>query len=104
LFLISQLNLNLNLNLASVPFSCPLSPSPLPAITQAPVVAGALFATHPIHAEAVASIVGRAEGLCAVFSLLSFHLHAHVLAKGSQSILLKTTAFLASLTCFYLAV
>ena len=33
---------------------------------------GLLFATHPIHTEAVSSIVGRAETLCAFFMLLSF--------------------------------
>lgn len=33
-------------------------------------VAGALFAVHPIHTEAVAGVVGRAESLSAVFFLL----------------------------------
>jgi len=34
-------------------------------------VAGALFAVHPIHTEAVTSIVGRAEVLAALFGLLA---------------------------------
>ena len=33
-------------------------------------IASLAFAVHPVHAEAVASIVGRAEGLCCVFYLL----------------------------------
>ena len=35
------------------------------------LVAGALFAVHPIHTEVVANVVGRAELLAAVFSILS---------------------------------
>lgn len=35
------------------------------------VVAGLLFAIHPIHTEAVAGIVGRADVLCTIFFLLS---------------------------------
>ncbi|XP_077511479.1 protein O-mannosyl-transferase TMTC1-like [Amblyomma americanum] len=34
-------------------------------------LAAALFATHPVHTEAVSSIVGRAEVLCCFFFLLS---------------------------------
>jgi tetratricopeptide (TPR) repeat protein len=34
-------------------------------------LAGVLFAVHPVHADAVASIVGRAELLCALFVLLA---------------------------------
>ena len=35
------------------------------------ITAGILFAIHPIHTEAVAGIVGRADVLCAAFFLLS---------------------------------
>ncbi|KAH7639783.1 transmembrane and tpr repeat-containing protein 1-like [Dermatophagoides farinae] len=35
-------------------------------------IAGLLFAIHPIHCEAIASIVGRADLLCALFYLLAF--------------------------------
>ena len=35
-------------------------------------VAGLLFAIHPIHTEAVAGIVGRADVLCGIFYLLAF--------------------------------
>ncbi|CAI8032097.1 Protein O-mannosyl-transferase TMTC3 [Geodia barretti] len=36
------------------------------------LIAGLLFAVHPIHTEAVCGVVGRAELLCAVFFILSF--------------------------------
>lgn len=39
------------------------------------VVSGLLFATHPIHTEAVTGIVGRAEILTALFLLLALYLH-----------------------------
>ncbi|KAK3927728.1 Protein O-mannosyl-transferase TMTC2 [Frankliniella fusca] len=37
----------------------------------AAAVAALLFAAHPVHCEAVAGVVGRADLLCAVFSLVS---------------------------------
>ncbi|KAK9504103.1 hypothetical protein O3M35_010520 [Rhynocoris fuscipes] len=36
-----------------------------------PFLATLLFAVHPVHSEAVAGIVGRADLLCAIFSFLS---------------------------------
>ena len=44
------------------------------------LVAGLIFAVHPIHVEAVANIVGRAELMAAVFTLLSVWA---VVEKGS---------------------
>lgn len=38
-------------------------------------VAGLLFATHPVHTEAVTGIVGRAEILTAFFLLVALYLH-----------------------------
>ena len=38
---------------------------------KAACVAGLLFAAHPVHVEAVAGIVGRAEEMCTLFILLS---------------------------------
>ena len=35
------------------------------------LLAGLLFALHPIHTEAVAGIVGQAELLCAALSILA---------------------------------
>ena len=40
------------------------------------IVAGALFATHPVHTEAVTGIVGRAEVLSTLFLLLALVLQA----------------------------
>jgi len=37
-----------------------------------PMVAGLLFASHPIHTEAVAGVVGRADILACLFFLLAF--------------------------------
>ena len=39
---------------------------------QEALLAGLLFALHPIHTEAVAGIVGQAELLCAALSILAF--------------------------------
>lgn len=47
------------------------------------VAAGLLFAVHPIHTEAVAGAVGRAEELAGIFLMLSFL--AYVKACGSRS-------------------
>lgn len=38
----------------------------------AQAIAGLLFAVHPIHSEAVASIVGRADLLACLFTQLAF--------------------------------
>jgi len=40
---------------------------------RAALVAGLLFATHPVHVEAVANVVGRAELMAALFSLLAVY-------------------------------
>ena len=37
------------------------------------LVAGLLFAVHPLHVEAVANVVGRAELMAAVFAVLAVH-------------------------------
>jgi protein O-mannosyl-transferase len=39
-------------------------------------ISGLLFALHPVHVEAVANIVGRAELLCAIFFIASFLVYA----------------------------
>src|SRR5215218_1383309 len=44
--------------------------------------AGAVFAVHPVHVEAVANLVGRAEVLCALAVLLACHLH---LSRGVRA-------------------
>jgi hypothetical protein len=40
------------------------------------LLAGLLFAAHPVHVEAVAYLVGRAETLCALFALSALYLFA----------------------------
>ncbi len=45
-------------------------------------LAGAIFAVHPIHTEAVASIVGQAELLCAAFSIVAVLLYAQAAQIG----------------------
>ncbi|CAL8471954.1 g11496 [Coccomyxa elongata] len=45
-------------------------------------LAGAIFAVHPIHTEAVASIVGQAELLCAAFSIGAIVLYAQAADIG----------------------
>jgi len=45
------------------------------------LVAGLLFAVHPVHVEAVANVVGRAELMAALFTLLAVYaalVHEHV--------------------------
>lgn len=44
-----------------------------------------LFAVHPVHTEAVAGVVGRAELLCAVFYLLTILLSLRLYEKKELS-------------------
>ncbi|OQR96016.1 transmembrane and TPR repeat-containing protein 4 isoform X2 [Achlya hypogyna] len=46
-----------------------LATSDLP---RAPVIAGALFAVHPVHCDSVASVVGRADVLCTFLALVAY--------------------------------
>jgi len=49
------------------------------------LMSAALFAVHPVHADAVASVVGRADVLSCVFFLLSFLCYDwHVRARDSH--------------------
>ncbi|KAG8224300.1 hypothetical protein J437_LFUL007240 [Ladona fulva] len=58
-----------------------LTPSP-----RASLLAALLFAVHPIHAEAVAGIVGRADLLCALFFMLSFLAYCKAVDRSSFTI------------------
>lgn len=50
----------------------------------APIIAALVFAVHPVHCEAVAGLVGRAELGCTVFLLLALLSHgAHVQARDT---------------------
>eukprot|EP00042_Codosiga_hollandica_P042476 m.389976 g.389976 ORF g.389976 m.389976 type:complete len:925 (+) comp56338_c0_seq5:10-2784(+) len=66
------------------------------------LVASLLFATHPIHVEAVANVVGRAELLSAMFFLLAFlKFHSILTSIGDRQrrlLTLTDTAVLALLT------
>lgn len=82
-----------------------------------PAVAGALFASHPVHTEAVAGVVGRADLAACNFYLLAFLAYSkHVTwreksdvrnwaALGSAilfsaaAVLCKETAITALLVC-----
>jgi len=69
----------------------------------APFIAALFFATHPIHAEGVASVVGRAELLCAIFGLLAVLTYRHVLTVENTSTMRRILAFFTSLLSYYLA-
>lgn len=45
---------------------------PSSCVPVGPAIAGLMFATHPVHTEAVAGIVGRADLAACNFYLLSF--------------------------------
>ena len=55
---------------------------PFPAFPLGAVVAGVFFALHPVHAEAVANVTGRAELLQALFYLVGFLTYAHAVGGG----------------------
>ncbi|ETN11496.1 hypothetical protein PPTG_10366 [Phytophthora nicotianae INRA-310] len=50
-----------------------------------PLTSGLLFAVHPIHCDAVASIVGRADLLCTSLSLLAFLAYTSGAKKSEKS-------------------
>ena len=52
----------------------------------AAVLAGALFAVHPLHVEAVASVVGQAELLVAVFALSAVTIYVNGRNSGPLSL------------------
>ena len=65
-------------------------------------VAALAFAVHPVHVEAVASIVGRAELLCCCFYLLAVWCHA-VACRPGRGALCGTAWWLASACLVVLA-
>ncbi|XP_031141495.1 LOW QUALITY PROTEIN: protein O-mannosyl-transferase TMTC4 [Sander lucioperca] len=48
------------------------------------LLAALFFATHPVHTESVAGIVGRADLLCALFFQLSFLTYCKAFNRGSD--------------------
>ncbi|RYG64229.1 hypothetical protein EON77_20005, partial [bacterium] len=59
------------------------------------LIAGVLFAVHPIHVEAVANVVGRAELMCAAGALVAIGLSLAPLTRGRVA--LAFAAFLVAL-------
>ena len=64
-------------------------------------IAATLFALHPIHTEAVTSLVGRAEEMGALFGLLAIVLAAP--ARGPEPRSVSGTKHMASLVAFTMA-
>jgi Tfp pilus assembly protein PilF len=70
------------------------------------VVAGLLFAVHPVHVEAVANLVGRAEVLCAIFvigAVLLYRLDGRLSDSGDTRSWRRYGATLATLAFAALA-
>lgn len=64
------------------------------------LLAGLLFASHPIHTEAVAGIVGRADEGAALFFLLSLLCYIrHCKLRGHAGLWRLVAWFLGSLGC-----
>ncbi|XP_054162010.1 protein O-mannosyl-transferase TMTC1-like isoform X2 [Oppia nitens] len=64
------------------------------------LLSGLLFATHPIHCEAISSIVGRADVLCCIFYLVSFLAFAkslHCVVVNKRMIFLLTVCQITSI-------
>uniref|UniRef100_A0A4W5JDE7 dolichyl-phosphate-mannose--protein mannosyltransferase n=1 Tax=Hucho hucho TaxID=62062 RepID=A0A4W5JDE7_9TELE len=59
---------------------------------KASLLAGLLFAAHPVHTESVAGIVGRADLLCALFFQLSFLTYCKAFRGGRFLYLIWTQA------------
>lgn len=66
------------------------------------LMAALFFATHPIHTDAIDSIVGRAEALYGLFFLLSFL--TYVKSAPSPTSPTQWRWFAASIACFVLSV
>jgi hypothetical protein len=47
-------------------------------------LASLIFALHPIHVEAVASVVGRADTLCGLFYCTSIYLYTKAIRPNDQ--------------------
>jgi len=66
------------------------------------LLASALFAVHPIHAESVAWISGMTDPLFGVFFLASFYLYLKARTESAHT-RTQRRAFVASLVMFFLA-
>ena len=72
----------------------------------AALVAGLLFAVHPVHTEAVANVVGRAEVMSALFAVLAvlcYQWDGDLADAGDHGSIRRVAATLGTLACFVLA-
>jgi 4-amino-4-deoxy-L-arabinose transferase-like glycosyltransferase len=77
-----------------------ISPSSASVSSMAPpFIAALLFATHPIHTEAVTWVAGLTDVSCTFFYLLSFYFYI----RSTGSILLMKGTYLLSIASFFLA-
>jgi tetratricopeptide (TPR) repeat protein len=65
----------------------------------AAVLGGLVFAVHPIHTEAVAGVVGRADVLCTVGFLISVLLYLRAIDASSGGCARRCAAFVGALAC-----
>jgi Flp pilus assembly protein TadD len=65
------------------------------------VIAGVLFAVHPVHTEAVTNVAGRTELLAALFGLLSLLSAPYIDRAGTR--IRRALAHASSVSCFSLA-
>lgn len=49
------------------------------------LLAALIFAVHPVHSDAIASIVGRADLLCTLLSLQAFRCYMHAVDESDQT-------------------
>ncbi|ETV83022.1 hypothetical protein, variant [Aphanomyces astaci] len=70
-----------------------------PSSSSTPVLAGLLFAVHPIHCDSVASVVGRADILCTAISLLALLAYNQRLRHVQHSRRLVWTMVAIGCTC-----
>ncbi|XP_050690684.1 protein O-mannosyl-transferase TMTC4-like isoform X2 [Eriocheir sinensis] len=56
---------------------------------RAAVLSAILFATHPIHTEAVSGIVGRADLLCALFVFVAFLSYVRAVKQSSEEFVIR---------------
>jgi protein O-mannosyl-transferase len=74
--------------------------------TRAGLVAALLFAVHPVHVEAVANVVGRAEVLSTLFAVLAvlcYQWDGDLADAGDHSSLRRVGATLGTIACTALA-
>lgn len=66
-------------------------------------IAGLLFAVHPIHSEAVAGVVGRADVLATLFSLFSFFNYLTLKEEENRNSTTHHKRLLATIVLAFLA-